>query len=111
MLSASYVKILHILDHSVPLFSGYTFRSRSIIHAQRALGLNPIVLTSPKQGLTADGVEEIEGIRYYRTASLSADAIGKLPFAREVKQMMRMARQIRAVAKQERVELIHSHSP
>src|SRR5258705_6690445 len=105
------MRVLHVLDHSVPLFSGYTFRSRSIIHAQRALGLTPVVLTSPKHGSSADGAEEIEGIRYYRTASLSTDTLGNLPFAREVKQMMRMVRRIRAVAKREKVELIHSHSP
>jgi PEP-CTERM/exosortase A-associated glycosyltransferase len=107
----SQISVLHILDHSVPLFSGYSFRSRSIIHAQRALGLNPVVLTSPKHGSSADGMEEIEGIRYHRTALLDHDALGELPFTREVKQMMRMARRIRAVAKQEKVDLIHAHSP
>lgn len=105
------MKILHVLDHSVPLFSGYSFRSRSIIHAQRALGLHSVVLTSPKHGSSADGVEEIEGIRYYRTASFAGDSIGKLPFAREVKLMARLARRITAVAKQENIDLIHSHSP
>ena len=96
------MKVLHVLDHSVPLFSGYSFRSRSIIHAERSLGLNPVVLTSPKHGSSENGMEEIEGTRYYRTASLLAAAIRSLPFAREVKQMVRMARRIRAVAKQEK---------
>src|SRR5690242_9114756 len=105
------MNILHVLDHSVPLFSGYSFRSRSIIHAQRALGLHPVVLTSPKHGSSADAVEEIEGIRYYRTASLAGDSIGELPFARELKLMARLARRIAAVAKQENIDLIHSHSP
>jgi len=105
------VRILHILDHSVPLFSGYSFRSRSIIHAQRELGLQPMVLTSPKHGSSADGVEEIEGLRYYRTASLAGDSIGKIPFARELKLMARLGRRILAVAKQEKIDLIHSHSP
>lgn len=104
------LKILHVLDHSVPLFSGYSFRSRSIIHAQRALGLNPVVLTSPKHAASADGVEEIEGIRYHRTA-LPADFIGKMPFAREIKLMARLGRRIGVVAEQEKIDLIHSHSP
>ena len=105
------MNILHVLDHSVPLFSGYTFRSRSIIHAQRALGLNPVVLTSPKHGSSADCVEEIEGIRYYRTASLGSDPVGTIPFAREIKLMTRLGRRIAAVVKLEKAELIHSHSP
>lgn len=105
------MRILHVLDHSVPLFSGYSFRSRSIIHAQRALGLEPVVLTSPKHGSERDGFEEIDGIRYYRTAALSGRSIDGLPFAREIKLMARLGRRIAAVAKQEKIDLIHSHSP
>lgn len=105
------MRILHILDHSVPLFSGYSFRSRSIIHAQRELGLNPIVLTSPKHGSADDSVEEIEGIRYYRTAALDAGAFSKVPFAREIKLMARLAQRIETVARSEKIDLIHSHSP
>ena len=32
-------RILHILDHSLPLHSGYTFRTRAIMKAQQAAGL------------------------------------------------------------------------
>ena len=42
------MKILHILDHSVPLHSGYTFRSRNLFAAQKNMGFDPVVLTSPK---------------------------------------------------------------
>jgi len=105
------MNILHVLDHSVPLFSGYSFRSRSIIHAQRALGLQPVVLTSPKHRSPTDAMEEIEGIRYHRTASLTADSFGMIPFVGELKLMMRMTRRIETVARQEKIEVIHSHSP
>src|SRR5258705_2013307 len=105
------MNILHVLDHSVPLFSGYSLRSRSIIHAQRSLGLNPVVLTSPNHGSVADGMEEIEGIRYYRTETLASDAIRKVAFAREIKLMVRMLRRIQTVAKRENIDVIHSHSP
>ena len=33
-------RILHVLDHSLPLQSGYTFRTRAILAAQIALGLD-----------------------------------------------------------------------
>jgi len=105
------MKILHVLDHSVPLFSGYSFRSRSIIHSQRALGLAPVVLTSPKHGSDRDGMEEIAGIRYYRTASLGSDLTADIPFAGEIKLMARLARRIETVAKLEKINVIHSHSP
>ena len=105
------MRILHVLDHSVPVFSGYSFRSRSIIHAQRALGLSPVVLTSPKHGSTQDSIEEIEGIRYHRTEALSGAFAVSLPFAREIRLMARLGRRIAAVAKEEKIDLIHSHSP
>ena len=56
-------------------------------------------------------MEEIEGIRYYRTASLAGDALSNIPFAREIKLMARLARRIMDVARQENIDLIHSHSP
>ena len=105
------MKILHVLDHSVPLFSGYSFRSRSIIHAQRALGLKPVVLTSPKHEAATNGMEEIEGIQYYRAASCADDALGSMPFVGELNLMLRMTRRVAAVAQREKVDLIHSHSP
>ncbi len=33
------LRILHVLDHSLPLHSGYTFRTVAILREQRALGL------------------------------------------------------------------------
>jgi len=43
------MRILHVLDHSIPLHSGYTFRTLSILKEQRALGWETAHLTSPKQ--------------------------------------------------------------
>jgi len=105
------MKILHVLDHSLPLFSGYSFRSQSILLGQRALGLSPVVLTSPKQGSKRDEVEEFDGIRYYRTKSSPDHALGNLPFVREARLISRLAARIREVAEAENVELVHSHSP
>ena len=104
------MKILHVLDHSVPLFSGYSFRSLSIIHAQKALGLRPVVLTSPKHGSAKDDWEELDGIRYYRTRVLNSPLNG-VPFARELELMWRLALRIKRVAAMEKIDLIHSHSP
>ena len=99
--------VLHVLDHSVPLHSGYSYRSQSIVEFQRRLGLRPVVLTSPKHGSEADGVETIEGLRYYRTARER----GRVPFVREFQLMARMASRVAAVARAERAALIHAHSP
>jgi PEP-CTERM/exosortase A-associated glycosyltransferase len=105
------MKILHVLDHSLPLFSGYSFRSHSILLGQVAIGFSPVVLTSPKQGSKRDDVDEFDGIRYYRTKVLPDYFVGGLPFVREARLVSRLAKRIGEVVHQEKVELIHSHSP
>jgi hypothetical protein len=44
------LRVLHVLDHSIPLHSGYTFRTRAILQQQRALGWETFHVTGPKQG-------------------------------------------------------------
>jgi PEP-CTERM/exosortase 1-associated glycosyltransferase, Daro_2409 family len=105
------MKVLHILDHSLPLFSGYSFRSANIVKFQKLGGMEPIVLTSPKQGTVLSGVEEIDGIRHYRVPVLEDHFFSGVAFLREVLMMQRMARNIRRVAMEEKVDVIHSHSP
>jgi len=60
------MKILHILDHSLPLHSGYTFRSHNIFNAQRSRGWNPVIITSPKHEESWKGncepLEQINGL-------------------------------------------------
>jgi PEP-CTERM/exosortase A-associated glycosyltransferase len=105
------MNVLHILDHSVPLFSGYSFRSRNIVHFQQALGIHPSVLTSPKHGSIRDECEEQEGIRYYRAGPAPNGVVSRQPFIREIRLMTRLARRIAEVVREEKIDLIHSHSP
>ena len=58
------VRILHVLDHSIPLQSGYTFRSRAILQEQRALGWETLQLTGPKHNLgkTLPAMEQVDGL-------------------------------------------------
>ncbi|PYM54332.1 MAG: glycosyltransferase, exosortase A system-associated [Candidatus Rokuibacteriota bacterium] len=107
MTSRPPTRALHVLDHSLPIGSGYSYRSRSIVTFQKRLGLDPVVLTSPKQGTNTDGREQVDGITHYRTGR----AGGRLPFARELLLMARMAARIIRVARAEGVDLIHAHSP
>jgi PEP-CTERM/exosortase A-associated glycosyltransferase len=107
MTSRQPTRVLHVLDHSLPIGSGYSYRSRSIVAFQKRLGLEPVVLTSPKQGTESDGRELVDGIPHYRTGRTG----GHLPFARELRLMLRLASRIMRVARAEGAELIHAHSP
>ena len=44
------MRILHILDHSLPSHSGYSFRTVAILREQRALGWETLQLTTPRHG-------------------------------------------------------------
>jgi len=49
------MRILHVLDHSIPLHSGYTFRTLAILREQQRLGWQTLQLTRRMQGAgTAD---------------------------------------------------------
>jgi PEP-CTERM/exosortase A-associated glycosyltransferase len=106
------LKILHILDHSLPLHSGYTFRTQNILEDQRKREWLPIALTSPKHEASWNGpsqrMEEIGGFRFYRTGRLHS---GLGPLAAELQVMRLLAKRIEEVAKIEKPALLHAHSP
>ena len=106
------MKILHILDHSLPLHSGYTFRSQNIFREQRKRGWQPVIVTSPKHEESWKGAwqkqEQIEGFRYYRTGPVSHNG---LPFEAEIRLMAALGRQVMEVAKLEKPDILHAHSP
>ena len=66
------MRILHVLDHSLPLHSGYTFRTRAIVTAQQARGLEVACLTGVRQGAAGTDPEMIDGITFFRTPSVAA---------------------------------------
>ena len=104
------MRILHILDHSIPLHSGYTFRTLSLLREQRALGWETHHLTSPKQGATAWQEEDIDGLVFLRTAPVQG-ALGQWPALGEWLLMQKLGRRLDAVARRLRPDVIHVHSP
>lgn len=100
--------VLHVLDHSLPVMSGYSTRSRNITVFQRAAGLRPVVVTSPKHGLAPALREDRDGIPHYRTRG---GGVGRVPIARELGLMWRLARRVRDVARAEGARVLHAHSP
>ena len=62
------MRILHVLDHSLPLHSGYTFRTRAIMRAQVAMGWTVAGVTGVRQlGATGEPVETVDELTFYRT--------------------------------------------
>lgn len=102
------MRILHILDHSLPLHSGYAFRTIAILREQRALGWQTFQLTTPRQGTSPVLEEDIEGWHFYRTPRAAAAAI---PGWSEMREMANSARRISEVAEEIKPDILHPHSP
>jgi len=104
------MKILHILDHSIPLHSGYTFRTRAILEQQRAMGWETYHLTSAKhQGATQD-VEEVDGFQFYRTRE-KMGLLSRLPFLNQLAIVRSLEKRIDQVIKEVKPDVLHAHSP
>ena len=104
-------RVLHILDHSLPLHSGYTFRTRAILKAQQGLGLEVRGITGLRH--TADGPDrqEVDGIIFHRTRGQAAGPVGGLPGLREWREINLLADAIVALAQDWRPDVLHAHSP
>lgn len=101
------MRILHILDHSIPLHSGYTFRTAAILREQRALGWETFHLTSPKQGATAAEVEEVDGLRFYRSPIPAPARTG----IAELRQIRTVEARLEQLARELKPDVLHAHSP
>ena len=102
------LRILHVLDHSVPLHSGYTFRTLSILREQRKLGWETFHLTSPKQMSDSLLEEEVEGWHFFRTPAAASSG---LPGVGQIALMRQLERRLQQVAEQVRPHILHAHSP
>jgi PEP-CTERM/exosortase A-associated glycosyltransferase len=103
------MRVLHVLDHSLPYFSGYAFRSDYIIRTQRRLGFEPIVLTSPKHEDFAGKTETMGDVEFHRLPW--PPLARRLPVIRQAACVVSLERAIARLATQRQVDVIHAHSP
>ncbi len=100
------MRILHILDHGLPLQSGYTFRTRAILKAQEARGWTVAAVTGQRHGPAAAAVESVDGLTFHRTpATRRSGPLG------EIAGIRAFARRIEAAVDAFRPDILHAHSP
>ncbi|WP_454598222.1 TIGR04063 family PEP-CTERM/XrtA system glycosyltransferase [Qipengyuania sp. SM2507] len=108
-------RVLHILDHSLPLHSGYTFRTRAIMKSQIAAGMEVRGLTGPRQGIDAAAAtparglrqEEAEGLTFFRAPAAPSGP----PGFREWAEIEGLRLAIEQAAQIWRPDVLHAHSP
>ena len=101
------MRILHILDHSLPMHSGYTFRTRAIVQAQLARGWEVACVTGVRHTEGGPDPEEVDGIRFFRTP---APARGPSPL-REWREIKALERRLDQLVRDWRPDQLHAHSP
>jgi glycogen synthase len=107
------VKVLHVLDRSIPDLIGYSIRSKYIVEFQSKMGLTPIVMTTPKydREIPFERINDIEYYRSYVKPESFEKTLHRLPFLREQVMMRRTEKMIERLANDNKVSIIHAHSP
>ncbi|AZI36177.1 putative glycosyltransferase [Caenibius tardaugens NBRC 16725] len=100
-------RILHILDHSLPLHSGYTFRTRAIMKAQQASGLDVRGITGLRHSAGGEATETVEGLTFHRTPGSANGPVG----LREWREIGLLADAIDSLCDSWRPDILHAHSP
>ena len=104
------MKILHVFDHTLPLHSGYTFRSAAILRNQRKMGWDTYHLSGPKQINCTVTEEDADGLHFYRTPKPTG-LLTKLPGGDPFAVMGAIEKRLLALAKELQPDVIHAHSP
>ncbi|WP_301003781.1 TIGR04063 family PEP-CTERM/XrtA system glycosyltransferase [Arsukibacterium sp.] len=102
------LQVLHVFDHSVPLHSGYAFRSLAILQQQQRLNISTRQLTSSKHYLAGPAEEQIAGLTFHRT---KPGLLAKLPVLSQLDVISQLERQLTRMVKQQKPDIIHAHSP
>lgn len=104
------MRILHILDHSLPGQSGYVYRTLGILGAQRGFGWDTVQLTTPRNNPSNSPVETIDGWEFHRTPQPRAPFADR-PVIRELLEMRATQKRIEAAIAATRPDIVHAHSP
>lgn len=101
------MRILHVLDHGLPLHSGYSFRTRAILKAQVARGWAVAGVTGPRYNIVDAPVETFDGLEFFRSQGRPAG----LPVIAEAREIATFARAIERAVDAFRPDILHAHSP
>jgi PEP-CTERM/exosortase A-associated glycosyltransferase len=105
------MRILHVLDHSLPLHSGYSFRTAAILREQRALGWHTDHLTTPRHGASQHNPETADGLLFHRTPFVPG-ALSRLPaLGPYFDEMRATATELGRLVGKLKPDVLHAHSP
>lgn len=104
------MKILHVLDHSIPVHSGYSFRTRAILENQRARGWETEHVTSAKHP-EGPSEEDVDGLRFHRTAPDKGLLAARVPGFDQYAVIATLERRLVELIPRLQPDVLHAHSP
>src|SRR5271165_1662118 len=109
--------VLHVLDHSWPVLSGYSIRSRNLITSQHRLGQAIVVITGPLHQIDDPDASDtvLDGVDYRRTlvaGTLERSAVQRRwPVLREWVTVRCLRDRILELIDAEAISIVYAHSP
>ncbi len=104
------MKVLHVMDHSLPRGDGYSIRAKYLVEAQARAGDEVVVLTGPAHG-PETAPEIIAGVRYERTWFSSLERAVARCGGKHLVFQSALARRIEEILAAGQFDLIHGHTP
>ncbi|MBF0453814.1 MAG: glycosyltransferase, exosortase A system-associated [Magnetococcales bacterium] len=104
------MRILHVLDHSLPLQSGYTFRTRSILLEQKKRGWETHQVTGLRHDDGGLQQEVVSGLTFHRTQA-KGGVLAKLPLLQQAVAIRALEARLDALVEQIKPDILHAHSP
>jgi len=104
------MRILHVLDHSLPVQSGYSFRSQAILREQRKLGLQTVQVTGPKHGTQSQLLESIDGFEFHRV-NPGSGWLSRAPVVNQLDVVRQLRARLRTLIAATQPDIIQAHSP
>jgi PEP-CTERM/exosortase A-associated glycosyltransferase len=89
------------------MHSGYTFRTRAILRAQQAIGLEVRGITGQRHVEPGPATEVVDGLLFHRTPGKASGPAG----LKEWREIDALADAIVALAEEWRPDVLHAHSP
>ena len=96
--------IAHVLDHALPLLSGYSVRSHNVLRALRRQGLPVLGIATAPAADRAPREDEVDGVPYVRL-SRRAEPFGSAA------SMLALFSDVRRELAGRGVGLVHAHTP
>jgi glycosyltransferase involved in cell wall biosynthesis len=104
------MRVIHVLDHSLPLATAYALRTIAMLKEQRALGWETFHLTGPRHPCGRNTEEDVDGWHFYRTPHPGGLLEG-VPGLGKIELMGEIAYRIEQIARRVRPHILHAHSP